>query len=182
MNLDKTKIAHSIEKWENSLNNSRLPAWEDLPALELYMDQVITLLEQYLSVFGGGKIITQSMINNYVKLGIMPPPVKKRYSRRHLAYLIIICFLKQTLNMETIRKFLPTDAKEEMVKEIYRSFAANTQKAFAYVVDNVKKVAIPVLGTDSDMRMNDFLIQVSITSNICKVLTEEITSDGEGAV
>ena len=90
MKLDKAKMAHSIEKWEHNLNDSHLPDWEDLPAIELYMDQVITLLEQYLSVFGGGKIITQPMINNYVKLEIMPPPVKKRYARRHLAYYYLV--------------------------------------------------------------------------------------------
>lgn len=179
MRLDKIKIEHSIEKWDKSLDESVLPDWDDLPEIELYMDQVITLLGRYLAVLGDGKGITQPMINNYVKLSIMPPPVKKRYSRPHLAYLIIICFLKQTLNMETIKKIIPTGIEESEIKEIYSSFVENQRKAFAYVVDNVKKVAGPILGTDSHKRMTDLVIQVSIASNICKVLTESIINDSE---
>ena len=152
-----------------------MPRYNDLPELELYMDQVITLLTQYLKMMSNDKIITQSMINNYVKLGIMPAPEKKRYKRVHLAYLIIICFLKQTLNMDLIRKIIPNPLPEEDVKAIYESFQRNQKKAFKYVIDQVKMVALPILQTESEERMNDLVTQVAITSNICKVLTEEIT-------
>ena len=114
------------------------------------------------------------MINNYVKLGIMPPPVKKRYGRKHLAFLIIICFLKQTLSMELIKKIIPADSEEEEIKDIYNSFSENQKKAFSYVMENVRKVAGPILETESNKRMNDLVMQISITSNICKLLTETI--------
>lgn len=179
MKLNRQRIEQSIEKWDKSLEEAALPKWEELPEIELYMDQVITLLGRYMAVLGDGKGITQPMINNYVKLSIMPPPVKKKYGRQHLAYLIIICFLKQTLNMETIKKVIPTGITEAEVKEIYTSFAENQRKAFAYVVENVKSVAGPILSTDSHKRMTDLVIQVSITSNICKVLTESIINDSE---
>lgn len=175
--IEKSKIESAIGKWDKNPGENALPEWEALPEIELYMDQVITLLSRYLTVLGDGKVITQPMINNYVKLGIMPAPEKKRYSKVHLAYLIIICFLKQTLSMDTIKKIIPVGIETDEVKKIYSSFVENQHKAFSYVLDNVKKVAAPILGEDSEKRMTDLVIQVSIASNICKILTENIIND-----
>ena len=60
----------------------RLPRWNALPDLELYMDQVLSLMERYLGNYPGfdRKGLTAAMVNNYVKLGVMPPPVKKKYT------------------------------------------------------------------------------------------------------
>ena len=72
--------------------NIMFPRWDDLPDIELYMDQVVSILEKNLSVFSNGeKLITPSMINNYVKQKIVKPPVKKRYDKMHLAYLFVVC-------------------------------------------------------------------------------------------
>ena len=82
-----------LSEWLDKLERFDLPDWDSLPQLDLYMDQVILLLTQYLSPlerYGEEKAITASIINNYVRMKVMPPPVKKRYSRVHLAYLIII--------------------------------------------------------------------------------------------
>ena len=67
----------------------RLPRWEDLPTFDIYMDQLITLVKQYLKDLFDEEdvIITSSMINNYVKMELIPKPVKKRYNREHIAYL-----------------------------------------------------------------------------------------------
>ena len=71
------------------------------------------LLNQYLTLLpeqAGEKQVTPAMINNYVKLKIIPPPVKKRYNREHLAQLVILCVLKQVLSVSAaaglIRDFL----------------------------------------------------------------------------
>ena len=85
------------------LNARKIPLWNELPELDLYMDQVIGLMEKYLNASKKDKLITPSMINNYVKLGIMPPPQKKKYSKTHIAYLIIICSLKQVMPIPNIK-------------------------------------------------------------------------------
>ena len=86
----------------------RLPRWNELPDLELYMDQVLSLIERYLGGYPGfdGKGLTASMVNNYVKLGVMPAPVKKKYTRVHLAYLIAVCVLKASLPIDSIRRLI----------------------------------------------------------------------------
>ena len=76
--------------------------------------------------------------------------------------------------MELIKKIIPADSTDEEVKEIYRSFKENQKKAYSYVMENVKKVAGPILETDSNQRMNDLVLQISITSNVCKLLTETV--------
>ena len=73
------------EFFKTQRENCRLPRWEDLPDIELYMDQVLTLISKYLSMFnevsGAEKLITPSMINNYVKAKLVAAPINKKYPR-----------------------------------------------------------------------------------------------------
>ncbi len=112
-----------------------LPRWEELPDLELYMDQVLSLIERYLGNCPGfdRKGLTASMVNNYVKLGVMPPPVKKRYTRVHLAHLVMICLLKSSLPIEVIKKLLLRSVKQQgesaMYDEFCERFEASAQQS-----------------------------------------------------
>ena len=86
-----------------------IPRWNELPEIDLYLDQVVSYLEKYLEQYNVNKedkIITKTMINNYVKLGIMPAPEKKKYSRQHIAYLIVICVLNQVYSISDIGKLI----------------------------------------------------------------------------
>ena len=96
-----------------------IPKWSDLPEIDLYMDQVIALMEKYLTDGSSpdSKLITPSMINNYVKLGIMPAPVKKKYSREHLAYLVIICSLKQVMPISNIKVMIEQKLEKNTIAE-----------------------------------------------------------------
>lgn len=181
MYIEKEKLISIFNKLEQNLSEHNFPLWDELPDIELYMDQVISIIKKYLEIYyetiGTDKIITPSMINNYVKLGTIPAPTKKRYSRVHLAYLIIICTLKQTLDMATIQKIIPINTDEDEVKQIYNSFIHNQHKASLYVLEKVRAVADPILEQNGDNqdRMNDLLMQVSASANIFKILTEKIT-------
>ena len=97
---------------------ARLPEWDEIPNLELYMDQVISYVTEMLQAFmpaGDGKIVTASMVNNYVKKGVMPSPVKKRYKRTHVAYLFMILIAKSELQLREISLLL------ELVREDLRA-------------------------------------------------------------
>ena len=74
----------------------KLPLWEDLPELELYLDQVLYYVNKVSQtrVDRDVKGITSSMVNNYVKNGHLEKPVKKKYQRHQIARLIAIAFLK----------------------------------------------------------------------------------------
>ena len=81
----------------------------DIPNIELYMDQVTTFMDQQLS--GGkrhdeDKVLTKPMINNYAKNDLLPPPVKKKYSRDHLILLAFIYYFKGFLSIGDIQVLL----------------------------------------------------------------------------
>ncbi|MCD8068792.1 MAG: DUF1836 domain-containing protein [Lachnospiraceae bacterium] len=83
---------------------------EEIPDIDLYMDQVTSLMEERLKSsarYGDtDKILTKTMINNYAKNDLLPPPVKKKYSREHILLLVFIYYFKGVLSMGDIQKLL----------------------------------------------------------------------------
>ena len=178
MKYNKEQLADIFSRGEHILKEYHLPAWEELPTIPLYMDQVVLLLNQYLEIFAAvandDKPVTSTMINNYVKLKIIPAPVKKKYSKVHMAYLIIVCILKQTLSISVISQMIPPDLSEDDIRTAYTSFVANQTKAFSYVTEQIKNVAVPILNgseTEEEDRLNDLVLQVAVSANIFKLLT-----------
>lgn len=89
---------------------------EDIPNIDLYMDQVTTFMESHLKHSTRNpqedKILTKTMINNYAKNDLLPPPVKKKYSREHVMLLIFIYYYKGILSISDIQQLLrPITAK-----------------------------------------------------------------------
>lgn len=180
MYIKKDALVSSFAEFEQILANYSLPSWDVLPDIELYMDQVVAVVTKYLEVpstkMALNRPVTPSMINNYVKLGIIPAPNKKKYSKVHLAYLLIVCTLKQTLDMSTIQQIIPVDLCNEDVKKTYDSFVKNQHTAFNYVFSQTKAVADPVFTYEGDNqdRINDIIMQVSVSANLFKLLAEKI--------
>ena len=82
---------------------------DDIPGIELYMDQVTTFMDDQLKStkrHGEDKILTKTMINNYVKNNLLPPPVKKKYSKNHVLILIFIYYFKNILSIKDIESIL----------------------------------------------------------------------------
>ena len=83
---------------------------EDIPDIDLYMDQVTTFMESHLKNSTRNpeedKILTKTMINNYAKNDLLPPPVKKKYSKEHVLLLIFIYYYKGILSISDIQQLL----------------------------------------------------------------------------
>lgn len=109
----------------------RFPRWEELPEFDLYMDQVIALAEKYLSALSpdNKELITPSMINNYVKSGILPAPKNKKYGRHQLALLIMICSTKSVLEISTISDIINESLKSNDMQKVFNNFAQMYEKA-----------------------------------------------------
>ncbi len=172
-----------MKEWNNLLNTHKMPGWEELPIIDLYMDQVIALMNRYLKDFAssdteGTQIITPPMINNYVKLKAMPAPIKKKYSKVHIAYLIMISSLKQALSISTIQKIIPVYDDEEKIKALYETFCKNQAKAFAYITEKVCDVTDPLLeeANSNPERMYDLAIQIAVSSNVFKMLSDDVAA------
>ncbi|MBO6166430.1 MAG: DUF1836 domain-containing protein [Eubacterium sp.] len=101
---------------------------EEIPNIELYMDQLTHFMDQHLGSTLRSeeeKTLTKTMINNYTKNKLLPPPEKKRYSRKHLILLIYIYYLKNVVSINDIRRILgPMNDPEfdsDKVFNIYKS-------------------------------------------------------------
>ena len=173
----------NLQQQGYALANYAIPSWEELPKISLYMDQVIVLMEEYLSIYqkDGDKIITPSMINNYVKLGIIPKPEKKRYNRIHLAYLIMVCSLKQILSISMIQKMLPVTMSEKETAEAYSTFKEALQQIFSDVTKQVMDRFGYLLEKEDVNRADCFIsfAQTALTGNIYKIIAEKIVDSME---
>ena len=81
----------------------------DIPNIPLYMDQVTTFMDAQLSSsrrYESDKILTKTMINNYAKNDLLPPPIKKKYSKEHLLLLVFIYYFKNLLTITDIQSLL----------------------------------------------------------------------------
>lgn len=82
---------------------------ESIPEIDLYMDQVTTFMDSNLKDskrYNADKILTKTMINNYAKNNLLPPPLKKKYSKEHILVLIFIYYLKNILTINDIQTLL----------------------------------------------------------------------------
>lgn len=82
---------------------------DEIPSIDLYMDQVTTFMDEHLQTSKrceSDKILTKTMINNYAKNDLLPPPVKKKYSKDHMIFLIFIYYLKNIMSINDIQELL----------------------------------------------------------------------------
>ena len=108
-----------------------LPRYAELPPIDLYMDQVLTYIEEQLRplVSDGEKLLTSSMVNNYVKQHMLPTPRRKRYGREHIACLIAICLLKRTFSIGDIHRLLDVQSATHETGRAYDFFCTAVEES-----------------------------------------------------
>ena len=116
---------NKLSQWEKEVGEYEALEWERMPEIYLYMDQVLTFMDKQLDLFkreGKDGLLTSSMINNYVKDGVLPRPEQKKYAKEHLALLTMICVLKPVLSIPDISTLLQLLLKEAPEKDVYLHF------------------------------------------------------------
>lgn len=122
---------------------------EDIPGIDLYMDQVTTFMDSKLRKTArdpeGDKIMTKTMINNYAKNDLLPPPVKKKYTKEHILVLIFIYYYKSFLSINDIQTLLSPitehffQNKDEFgLEKIYREVFGMEKDAIGILKEDVK--------------------------------------------
>lgn len=170
-------VSENDKKFEDyfKIIKHKLPYWDELPEIDLYMDQVVALMEKYMSFHKNdenAKIITNSMINNYVKLGIMPAPVRKKYSKEHIAYLIIICCLKQALPISDIKDLIEIRVKRTSIEETLNFFSDLYDSVFNTVIAIGKKYSQRYIGEDE--LFTDTALYMAMGSSSSKYIASQI--------
>lgn len=108
-----------------------LPAYDQIPNVGLYLEQVTKYLNEYLEPLGCPPL-TGSMIANYVKKGLVKNPVKKQYDREHIARLLVIAVSKTVLSLEEVQQLLEGHPEgQEGYEAFCETLLGQLEEAFA---------------------------------------------------
>ena len=107
------------------------PRYEELPHIALYKDQVVSVLNEAVGPFypQGETPVTATMVNNYVKMKLLAPPEKKKYSTGQIAYLYVIFLLKQVLSIGEIAALLRMQQRKYEAPYAYGRFCEELEAA-----------------------------------------------------
>ncbi len=109
-----------------------LPRYRDLPDVGLYLDQTVQYVNGYFRSFPGVEL-TSSMVSNYVKKGMISHPVRKKYTREHLASLIYIAVVKTILSLENIQALFAIQRAHYTAADAYDCFCDELENCLPYV-------------------------------------------------
>ena len=170
---------------------------EDIPNIDLYMDQVLTFMDRKLRSAvrpqTEDRVLTKTMINNYAKNDLLPPPEKKKYSKEHVLTLIFIYYFKSLLSFRDIEElFRPITAKhftshdsslslEDIYREVFTleegemsSIKADISSKFEKAMDTFKDVSVE----DSDrdyLQLFSFICELSFDVYMKMQMIEKLT-------
>ncbi|MEN6324735.1 MAG: DUF1836 domain-containing protein [Syntrophomonas sp.] len=165
----------------------------DIPAINLYMEQLISLIDSKFSGFKRGendKVFTKTMINNYTKLGLLMPPENKKYTREHMILLTLIYNLKNILSINDIKSlFSPVlndiDRRDDDImslEDIYSTFLElnniefdSLYNSFVQKMNLIEERTLNLdINNKETARLFLFVIMLVAHSNAQKRLAEKI--------
>lgn len=140
------------QAYARHLTEFKLPRYDEIPKIALYMDQLLSYLEETLQPLyqEGDKIITSSMVNNYVKQGILSAATSKKYNRHHIAYLIVICTLKQTFSIAEIEHLITSQINSFETDIAYDYFCSSFEEALHGLFSEKSSLPKGLIGTHNE--------------------------------
>ena len=142
--LTKDALAETVRKF-------RLPRFEEIPDVGLYLEQVTKYIGDYLAPLENVNI-TSSMISNYVKRGLVSNPVKKQYNREQIAYLLYIAVAKNALSLDNIGILFKMQRRTYEIKAAYDYFCTELED-FIFYVFGLRDSVEPADSDTSDEKM-----------------------------
>lgn len=162
----------------NKVQGFRLPRYRELPNMGLYLEQVTKYINGLILPLGCPEI-TSSMVSNYVKKGVIAPPVKKQYDAEQVAYLISISFIKSVLSLENITRLFTMQKETYDSETAYNYFCSELENMLAYTSD-LKSTVDDIGASNSEVKsmLRSTMMAVShilFIANSFTVLNEEET-------
>ncbi len=134
------KILREIFSRLNSLDYVKP---DQIPDIDLYMDQVTTFMDEHLGKskrYPEDKVLTKTMINNYAKNNLIPPPDKKKYSKEHMLLLIYIYYFKNMLSFSDIETLFAPVTEEHFMDQTHLSMKDIYEQIFSLEADQMKRL------------------------------------------
>lgn len=165
---------------------------DEIPNIDLYMDQVTTFMNDHMKSskrYEDDKILTKTMINNYAKNKLLPPPLKKKYSKEHVMVLIFIYYFKNILSIKDIETLLKpitenyfhTD-KELSFTDLYEEVCSLEKSRIDHLKEDITEIYRTSSETFSDadeenrefLRLFSFICTLSFDVYVKKQLIEKL--------
>ena len=166
---------------------------DEIPQIDLYMDQVIQLFENKFNEtkrYEDDKVLTKTMINNYAKGKLIFPIQNKKYSKRHLILMSLIYQLKGALSINDIKVTLQginqKIIQEEMeLESFYSSYLnltrQNVEDFKADISERVKDVNEEITedekGNSADLEQVLMISSLVHMSNLYRKVAEKLVDD-----
>lgn len=201
--VDTTKEEY-IRGLIDSLKDVKYIMPDDIPNIDLYMDQVTTFMDKHLKSskrYSEDKLLTKTMINNYTKNELLPPPSKKKYTKEHMFLLIFIYYFKNILSINDIQsifnplteRYYKEDSNvslEAIYEEIFRLEKEQTDALTKDMIRKMTKAKESFVDV-TDSEDHDFLTTFSFISMLCfdvymrkhmieKMIDDSLISGGKG--
>lgn len=165
---DKLMKLETKQQVSRSVADFRLPRYNEIPNVGLYLEQATKYVGEYLAPLGE-YTLTPSMISNYVKKGLIANPVKKQYSRDHIAYLFFIAVAKSVLSLDALTGFIRVQQQSYTLPKAYDYFAEQIESLlrFTFELDDT----LEVVGEDNTDEKR--LLYTCIVAAVQKVYLEK---------
>ena len=165
---------------------------DEIPQIDLYMDQVTTFMEKHLGElkrYPEDKVLTKTMINNYAKNNLLPSPVRKKYTQEHILLLVFIYYFKNFLSIKDIEtmltpitdKYFDTDKDFDItsiykeVCELEKSRIPEFEKEIIRSYNTSKKSFVEVPEDDRDsLQLFAFICNLSFDIYVKKQIVEKL--------
>ena len=139
----------------------RLPRYQEIPTMGLYLEQTTKYISQYLDPLEEN-CLTNSMIANYVKRKLIANPVKKQYGREQIAYLFFIAVAKNVLSLDSLERFIRVQERTYSLEQAYDYFCDELENILAFVFGlKSSPDDVVVTRTDEKMMLRSTLIAFS---------------------
>ena len=162
----------NLSKWAEELRVRSVAEWERLPEIELYMDQVVGYMEQQLrpvQPHDETKLLTASMVNNYVKESVLPRPNGKKYTREHMAMLMMICMMKPVLSISESKVLIDAIQAAYGLPDGYKKFASISDSVMQDMLAEVNTA-----GEQSKEARLDLALQCAAKANALKLAAAKL--------
>jgi hypothetical protein len=161
------------------MTTERPIAWENIPDISLYMDQMVGYMSRQLIDFSSGDKLTPAMINNYIKDGLLPRAEGKKYNREHIACLTSICVLKRILSMREIKILISEKINGSDILSWYEELRGSIDRSLLDASSKLKT-------TMSREELSEAALELAIMAYgqqlLCKRLVDMLSCEPEGEI
>ena len=179
--MNKQEKKEFIEEVASRIRSLDYIKIDDIPEIDLYMDQVIKFMDDHfasLKRYEGDKMLTKAMINNYTKNRLLPPPEKKKYGQDHMLILIFIYYFKNVLSIKDINSiltpltenFFEEKDRDVLLRDIYNEVFEVCRGATTDISRSVLKAFDRAKGSvegEDDEEKNKYLTNFAVIASLC---------------